>query len=115
MPFYVTAPGPVENLITESISSHSWTFSWNQPTSYDCPAENYSVEYELLNSDQCYGSTNSTTRFSTNVTDTRITFTNLLPFSTYRVSVYSKNEIGKGPEVTIEDVTGESGKFSWLL
>ena len=83
--------------------------------SNNCPAEDYLVKYELLNFDQCYGSTNSTTLFSANVTDTRITFTNLLPYSTYRVSVYSKNEIGKGPEVTIEDVTEEAGEYLRMI
>ena len=115
MPCYVTAPGSVQNLNTESISSRSWTVAWNQPTSNNCPTDNYLVEYELLNFDQCYESVNLTTLFSANVTDTRITFINLLPYSTYRVSVYSKNDIGKGPKVTIEGDTEESGKYFCMI
>ena len=105
---YFTVPGPVRNLTTENISSHSWILSWNPQTTNNCPTEDYLIEYELVDFGLCIA--NRTRRSYANVTNTSITIDELWPYSTYIVSVYSRNNKGSGLKVSIEGVTGESGK-----
>ena len=111
--FHVTAPGPVRNLTTENISSHSWTVSWNPQMTNNCPTEDYLVEYEAVNLGYCNAKRSN--RSYATVTNTSITIDGLWPYSTYRVSVYSRNDIGNGSKVSIEGVTEESGKCFYII
>ncbi|XP_072027055.1 phosphatidylinositol phosphatase PTPRQ-like [Amphiura filiformis] len=83
------------------------TVRWDPPTAGLCPAEEYLVEYELINKDQCEDVTNSAIIMYGTVTDTETTLTGLLPHSTYRVYVTARNSGGAAASQNIEIQTEE--------
>ncbi len=101
--------GPIEYLQTSEITSNTWTLIWDEQTESNCPTEEYIVEHALLNKDQCENYTDPDREPAEYVEDTTITISGLLPHSTYQVSVYPRNGIWHGGEVTHEEVTKDAG------
>ncbi|XP_071799479.1 receptor-type tyrosine-protein phosphatase F-like [Asterias amurensis] len=112
-------PLGVKNLTVEPDSQGILVASWedrgvghkNKP----CLASSYYVTYELINLDQCGEDDQS--GGSLNTTDTKTTVEGLHPYSTYKISVTSRNEAGDGPTkfesaITMEKSFGIAPTFN---
>ncbi|XP_071799478.1 receptor-type tyrosine-protein phosphatase F-like [Asterias amurensis] len=112
-------PLGVKNLTVEPDSQGILVASWedrgvghkNKP----CLASSYYVTYELINLDQCGEGDQSGA--SLNTTDTKTTVEGLHPYSTYKISVTSRNEAGDGPTkfksaITMEKSLGIAPTFN---
>ncbi|XP_072047711.1 receptor-type tyrosine-protein phosphatase F-like [Amphiura filiformis] len=96
-----TKPSPISNLMSLPLDRSTMplvasTVQWTQSTSGPCQADEYLVEYQLLNIDQCDLVSDSSTEMYDTVTDTDITLTgsSFLPHSAYRVYVTARNSGG---------------------
>ncbi|XP_072041064.1 receptor-type tyrosine-protein phosphatase T-like [Amphiura filiformis] len=109
-----TKPSPISNLMALPLDRSTMPLvsprvQWTPSTSSPCQAEEYLVEYLLLNIDQCDLVSDSATEMYATVTDTEITLTgsSFLPHSTYRVYVTAKNSGGaagfKNIDIQTED------------
>ncbi|XP_033636809.1 receptor-type tyrosine-protein phosphatase F-like [Asterias rubens] len=102
-------PLGVRNLSVEPGSQGILVASWEDRgvghTNNPCLASNYLVTYELINLDQCGEGDQSDGSLST--TDTTITVEGLHPYSTYKISVTSRNEAGDGPTKSKSAITTE--------
>ncbi|XP_072027044.1 phosphatidylinositol phosphatase PTPRQ-like [Amphiura filiformis] len=110
-----TKPSPISNLMSLPVdrSAMSWIASkinWTPSTSGLCPADEYLVEYQLLNIDQCDLVSDSATEMYDTVTDTEITLTgsSFLPHSTYKMYVTARNSGGAADSENIDIQTGEA-------
>ena len=63
----------------------------------------------MVSKDQCQNETAATEFEYVNTTDTYASLTGLHPYSTYEISVYPVNELGKGQLTTVFGVTNETG------
>lgn len=100
--------------ITQGALPTELSASWVKQTRTPCPVDNYIIEYQLLNQDQCQqdGLPDRTT-YGT-VDNTEVTLEQLIPYSTYRVYVIAVNGAGKGNETSEIQMTSEIGEFSLL-
>ncbi len=83
------------------------TVQWDPPSSVFCPADEYLVEYQLTNIDQCSTTSDSPVEVYDQITDTEITFMGLIPHSTYRVSVTAMNSGGAAENASSTDIQTE--------
>ncbi|XP_072042768.1 contactin-1-like [Amphiura filiformis] len=105
------APGQLTDFAVASVSSSEIRMTW-QPTSYsnDCRDTGYSVQYTLVNRDQCQVVEDSPkdASYSDSGTSLSSTLSGLLPYSTYSISVTAVNDAGPGESVTQVITTGPS-------
>ena len=101
-----TAPSAApENATASSLTSSSFFLDWDPPPieQQNGVIRNYTVSVELLGNATAYNITTNDTEYS---------FTTLLPFYTYRITVAAVSEPGMGPaSPAIDVVLPESGKL----
>ena len=100
----IAPSAPPENVSTSSLTSSSFLLDWDPPLieQRNGVIRNYTIAVELLGNATSYNITTNDTAYS---------FTTLLPFYTYRVTVAAVTEPGVGPSSSAIDVVlPESGK-----
>ena len=108
-------PGPVNLLnVTSRPSPSELQVTWQETTENNCRETRYHIQYKLLNQDQCLDieeeHTGWTGSFYVFGTKTYATLQQLLPFSTYDVSVSAVNDEGQGVLSSITQRTNMSRK-----
>ncbi|XP_072048542.1 receptor-type tyrosine-protein phosphatase F-like [Amphiura filiformis] len=99
---------PVQNLQTSAITSGTWTLLWDADIGSKCKADEYFIEYALINMDQCETYTDPMRTSFGRVPDTTVEIDGLQSHSTYQVYVYPMNDFGTGEERQLEDSTKDS-------
>ncbi|XP_072048335.1 uncharacterized protein [Amphiura filiformis] len=100
--------GPVQNLQTNVITSDTWTLLWDEQVESKCATDEYSIEYALINMDQCESYTDPERISFGTVPDTTVEISGLQAHSTYQVFIYPMNNFGIGEERSFEDTTRDS-------
>ncbi|XP_072019232.1 phosphatidylinositol phosphatase PTPRQ-like [Amphiura filiformis] len=95
----------VVNLTIASPSDTSLQLSW-QPSTSSCPPNRYIIHYTFLNQDQC-ADVNIGPMYYTEVFQTAVLMSGLVPYSSYKVSVTPKNDAGVGMVTEVEGRTEE--------
>lgn len=101
----IAPSAPPENVTASSLTSSSFFLDWDPPPieQQNGVIRNYTVSVELLGNATAYNITTNDTEYS---------FTTLLPFYTYRITVAAVTEPGMGPaSAAIDVVLPESGKL----
>ena len=91
------------------------TVQWDPPSSVFCPADEYLVEYQLTNIDQCATTSDSPQGVYDQITDTEITLMGLLPHSTYRVSITAMNSGGAAENALSIDIQTEEASKKKII
>ena len=110
---FFSEPGAVTALAASSDQSNpdSLQVAWVAPTTA-CAADNYIIEYQITNLDQCDPTPGTKIMFG-EFTDTAITITGMHAFSTYMVFVSSNNSAGStennNPATTAQTGKGRPG------
>ncbi len=86
------------------------TVQWDPPSSVFCPADEYLVEYQLTNIDQCATTSDSPQGVYDRITDTEISLMGLVPHSTYRVTVTAINGGGAAENALSTDIQTEEAR-----
>ena len=107
-------PGVVTALAANPDQSYpkSLHVTWVAPTTA-CAADNYIIEYQITNLDQCDPTPGTKIRFG-EFTDTTITLTGLHAYSTYTVFVSSNNSAGS-TENNNPATTAQTGNISIII
>ncbi|XP_033636578.1 receptor-type tyrosine-protein phosphatase T-like [Asterias rubens] len=99
------APGSVTMLQAVHLSATKINITWQLPNDTNRCANDYAIDIELLNLDQC-NETSKLTQKETEMSPT--TITELYPHSTYRFHVRASNDLGLANETSIEVTTSGS-------
>ena len=89
------------------------TIRWNPPSldvPGSCQADNYFVEYQLADKDQCQNIRDSSIETYGSVTSTEVTLAELMSYSTYMVYVTARNDGGDADPSIQEIITPAEGK-----
>ncbi|XP_033636860.1 receptor-type tyrosine-protein phosphatase F-like [Asterias rubens] len=125
-------PNQVANVAVSPIGHNQLTVSWDAPLTDNqspCPATDYLVTYDLINLEQCQEVSRDVEILTT--TYTTITINRLDAFSTYRVTVTSRNQAGSStpvyrtvkttqsipgaPTVIVDSTSTDYIEFAWEL
>ena len=105
------------SLTVNSVSDNpnSLLVEWVPPTT-PCLPDNYTVEYQITNKDQCDDTIGDKTMFRV-LPSTTITITGLHAYSTYTVFVSSNNHVGSNEdrETAMTAMTGKHRKTKLLI
>ncbi|XP_071800019.1 protein sidekick-2-like [Asterias amurensis] len=127
-----TVPNPVASVTVSATSHNQLTVSWDIPLADNqspCPATEYLVTYDLIQLEQCKVASRGIETLTT--TNTTITINRLEAYSTYWVTVTSKNQAGsstpvsrtmtttqsipEAPTVTVASASTDHIEFAWEL
>ena len=113
MPFYYTAPpGQPRTLSVDNVEATSFRICWNHPFEFDSPISYYSISARDLNSTSA---TDVVIVANTTNNDTFFTVENLLPGTTYELTVVAVSQGGNviaesDPSDPVTDTTGVTGR-----
>ncbi len=100
----ILAPtGPPYDLISTNVTNQTMTFSWKQPV---CGQRNSVItqyHYTLIDNEEDILEEHT-------ISNTRVEFTNLVPFTIYTLSVSAGNQFGSGPVAQNTSLTKEGSK-----
>ncbi len=107
--FVLKVPSPVTSVTVSHIDDTQLTLSWDAPdtdTQSPCPATDYLVTYDLIYLEHCKRVNRRIDKMNT--TTTTITIDGLEAYSTYRVNITSRNQVGSSNPVTSTTTTKQS-------